>query len=238
MPGSPESELLDTFASELLSTETIFNELAVHLLEVENNEYRSGALPPIELKLLFLIGGDDQDLKSERDFSGKRIYTKSSSNPFPKTPEILETASAISSYFERLENEGYDKDISTKPADITHIASSLSEIGDITWNLAQLTTLDPQFAGNYHYGINRIADSLGYTRRHILILSYEKYHLRMTTQKNLNAEEKLIIRLMKKGIIPVPQNQQVADVYRTINEMATKVIRKRLQELQGNIIVY
>ena len=185
-------------------------------------------------KLLFLVGGPENDTSVSVDEFGKSIYFKKPN--FPKLPEIPEATAALSNYFESKYEKSPDANLIE-----TNLVKAMSEIADVFHNLVALTILDSSNEINYKDDcINRLTASLGLPDRRFsindsLLLAYIKYRERLidTREKNILHENMLVKMAMMpnakgKPLIRTPTDEGLASAFRTINEIKNDVLKPQL----------
>lgn len=199
LTGMTDNELRDFICKDLLSVEQI----------------KYHGKNTAEHKILFLIGGAENDVASVRTSRNQLVYFIQPGHP--KAPEIAEATAAISFHFEGSANT----------------ARVISEVSDIFYNLWHLTQLDPRY-GEYEHCIDELSGVLGFSRRDALLVTAAKYNYRLVSPgvKNHEAEDKIIADLMENGSVTKPADKNLIAAYRTLNRMGNDILKPRLQQLQ------
>lgn len=216
--ANPNDRLNLNIQVEALSEDRLFEIIRRDFLELENLHYRKGGNISGEAKLLFLVGGEELDVTVAKTSDGKEIYTKEANHP--KSPEISEATSAISNHFEESRN----------------LPKVLAEIADIWYNLIQLTILDPEFEKSYMLCIDKLCETLGFSRQQAYLLTVTKYKCRLIDQqgkKDIPEEIERITALVENNstLLPIPSDEAIAEAFRVINRMGEKVLKTRLLQL-------
>lgn len=206
-------------------------------------------------KLLFLTGGDQEDVITAQDFWGNPIYTKLHFDPtidradlkfrdrYPvKDAEIQEATSAISSFIQMVRSRAAELGIKHYDVDLKTLLGSfqlpkvLSEISDIAWNIVCLDRLDPNF--NYMDNLIAISEALGFTTQQMLFMTIVKYDLRINTnngKKDIEGENQKIAGLLKAGVLPIPTLGQLSRAYAELRLIDQTILRTRLMQLKTEV---
>lgn len=185
-------------------------------------------------KLIFLVGGPENDVSVAKDEKGQSIYANQPN--YPKLPEIPEATAAISEYFVSMHDNKPDSNLIE-----VNLIKAMSEIADVFHNLVELTRLDSDYEKIYKNDcIKHLAMSLGSPNSQFsvndgLLLAYIKYRERLIDAqvKNNQNENMLIKRAMTPGnsresLIQIPTDKGLACAYRAMNEFGHDVLKPRL----------
>ena len=177
-------------------------------------------------KLAFLIGGDDNDVTTVEISGDSALHDKT--HVTPKAPEISEATVAISNHFEI-------DHLSEEPHSGENMARVISEVSDVIFNIAMLTEMDNQNRKQYKTFIRTLCESLGMDVRQGLLLASAKYNQRLViqkTEKDIQAEDGVIKDLMERGIVPAPDDNEIAAAYRIMNQIGNGFLRYRFRQLE------
>lgn len=202
-----------------MSADELFHYIVDVLKPAEDHKYKTGNTA--EHKLLFLVGGPENDVSVARTSDGKTVYSIPPDHP--KLPEVSEANAAISRYFE------HDKE---------SLPSVMSEIADIYFNLAILTEVDQDEELNYRKSMDHLTIALGITLRGGLLLAATKYKIRLLDggEKDLQGEEEAMADLISaNGRAPhvsISEDGLKAG-YRALNEISHFVLKPRVVQIAG-----
>lgn len=224
-PISPEgtrSPLEFTLDISHLTEETALALIAGEFLRLEDRLYRGGKQLTAEHKIIFLTGGNSEDVRRAKDMYGYPIYTKEADHA--KAAECAEALRAISDHQEREPN----------------IPNVLSEIADVYYNIIHLTALDPEFREVYKTCLARLSDSLGLSLHHATLLVIAKFKYRLIDnkgKKDIPGEIEMLGRLLDQQdeaapLIPTPTDEQFDEAYNIIGEMMNTILKPRLVQWQ------
>jgi hypothetical protein len=226
----PYQELRYSLDIEAMSMDDKLKWLAVDALNLEDKYLRKvHGLSQIkrEGKIYFLTGGEHNDVTEAKDFENRPIHTRhltKPKDPAPKLGEIPEALGAISRWFEEF---GERRDRNLPPPSRV---GPVSEVTDVIYCLANLTTLDSWDTETYMIYMKQIAESMGMPLNDLLTLTVIKYNYRLgqgKSQKNHMVEDQIMNSYLDRKNsdgspkIPVPTNEQLHTTFHKLSEVNT-----------------